>query len=49
MNKYYIKKEVIAKDIKQALRIESKSSICEIYKDQSYVHNVDKKIGFNRK
>lgn len=49
MNKYFIRKEVIAKDIKQAMKNEKNSSIVEIYKDQSYVHTVDKKIGFNKK
>lgn len=49
MNKYFIRKEIIAKDIKQAMRKEKECPIVEIYKDQSYVHSVDKKIGFNKK
>lgn len=38
MNKYFIKKEVVAKNLKEAIKNEKYAETVEIYKDFNYVH-----------
>ena len=46
MNKYYIKRVVIAKSIVQALKNERKSEITEVYQDYNYIHDKKPIKGF---
>lgn len=48
MKKFYIKKSIIAKDIRDALRREKDSQVTEVYEDYSYVHVDTKDIGFTK-
>jgi len=48
MNKYIIKKTIIAKNIKQALKFEKKAEVAEIYQDYNYIPESKTKMGFNK-
>ena len=48
MNKYFIKKIIIAKNIKQALKLERKAEVAEIYQDYNYIPESKTKMGFNK-
>lgn len=48
MKKFYIKKSIVAKDIRDALRREKDSQVTEVYQDYSYVHVDTRNIGFTK-
>ena len=49
MKKFFIKKQILARDIKEALRKEVDAHVSEVYEDYSYVHPIKNKIGFTKK
>lgn len=49
MNKYFIKKTVIAKNIKDAIKKEKTAEISEVYQDYQYQHKVNNPIGFKKR
>lgn len=48
MKRYFIKKIVIARNIKHALKIEKEASVEEIYQDYNYIPEEKKKMGFSK-
>ncbi len=46
MKKFFIKKTIIANNIKSAIRNESKALVTEIYEDYNYNHITEKPLGF---
>ncbi len=48
MKKYFIKKIIIAKNIKEAFKLERKAEVAEIYQDYNYIPESKQKMGFNK-
>lgn len=49
MKKYFIKKTILARNIKEALKLERKAEVGEIYQDYNYIpEGKEKPIGFTK-
>lgn len=47
MKRFFIRKTIIAKNIKTAIKNESKAELTEVYEDYNYNHIIEKPIGFS--